>query len=125
MRLRYLAHDMAGERSVKVEALTGYQLTTTILRQFGNTPEGAKEAKDHLHRIHGADLLLLDELGKVKGTPAVLAELFALLDQRHAENLPTIWTSNTYPETFCASWGEEYSQPSAGRIIECSLIVRA
>ncbi len=81
------------------------------------------EAKDHLLRVRAADILLLDDLGKAKATPAVSSWIFDLLDHRHAENLPTIWTANGAPERIVAGMPEDMAAPLAGRLIECSTIL--
>lgn len=78
-----------------------------------------------LRKARKADILILDELGKVKPTAGTVNEFFDLIDHRSARNLLTIWTSNTRPEQFCAAWGEEYGAPGAGRIIEASTIFKA
>lgn len=82
------------------------------------------EARRQLDYIRRCDVLLLDDLGKAKNTPSVAAELFAIIDHRHAENLTTIWTANSTPEEIVNGMSEDMAGPLAGRLIECSNIVR-
>ena len=51
--------------------------------------------------------------------------LFALIDYRYSRNLVTLWSCNSPPESFCASWPTEFAGPIAGRIIEASTIIQA
>ena len=82
-------------------------------------------ASRRLRQARTADLLLFDELGKVRSSAGTIDELFALIDHRTSRNLVTIWTSNTPPERFCTSWPEEYASPGCGRIIEASTVINA
>ena len=92
---------------------------------YGAPVAVAETAASVLREARNARLLLFDELGKVRSSAGTIDELFALLDYRHSENLPTIWTSNRTPEEFCTAWPEEFAGPAAGRIIEASTIIRA
>ena len=80
-------------------------------------------ARQKLDSIRRCDVLLLDDLGKAKNTPAVAAELFAIIDHRHAQNLPTLWTANSPPVSIVTGMSEDVAGPLAGRLIECSKIV--
>jgi hypothetical protein len=78
-----------------------------------------------LRKARSVDILIFDELGKVKPTAGTVNEIFDLIDYRTSHNEITIWTSNTKPEQFCKAWGEEYSESGFGRILEASIIIMA
>lgn len=110
----------ARPRVPAVQAATAYQFAEIVTSKFGNE---TGEAKAALMRLRNADLLLLDDIGKQRNTPALSSELFAILDHRHAENLTTIWTANSTPEAFLADMASDMSAPLAGRIRESSTIL--
>ena len=104
-----------------IAALSAYRIGEVVMAQFNDgTKQDAQEA---LRRYRHADVLLLDDLGKQRNTPALSTELFALLDHRHAENLVTIWSANSTPETIVGGMTEDMAAPLAGRIRECSKII--
>lgn len=78
-----------------------------------------------LQFLKATEILFSDELGKVRPTPVILEELFALIDHRHSHNLFTIWASNRLPTHAFSEWNEEYAAPIAGRIVEISDIFAA
>jgi len=115
---------MKGARGISFETACAYEIADAIRRQHSrDDTKGAATSRDFLDRLSNTDLLLLDDLGKAKNTQAVVAELFAIIDFRHAENLPTIWTANSPPEVIAAGMSEDIAGPFAGRLIECSNIV--
>lgn len=111
--------------NLSVETVTGPEFGRIVLENFSGDQTTAREAAKRIRELTRTSLLLFDELGKVRGTPAITEAIFSLLNHRHAENLCTIWTSNRPPEEFCRSWPEEFAGPTAGRIVECSTIVES
>lgn len=121
------------QQQPRFAALTSPDFSLLVGRQFlvhsgfgqlsGEDPKAA--ARHELDRIRRCDFLFLDDLGKAKNTPSVSAELFAIIDHRHAENLATIWTANSTPEQIVEGMSEDMAGPLAGRLIECSTIIRA
>jgi DNA replication protein DnaC len=65
---------------------------------FTNDPELRDHAQQLKDRVYGTPLLILDDLGVEKPSRWVRQELFALLNHRLGERLPTILTSNFSPE---------------------------
>jgi len=102
------------------KAISAAKFQETVMAQFSD--ESKSEAVDSLDSLKTIGVLLFDDLGKQRNTPAVTSELFALLDSRHAHNLTTIWTSNLTPEGITTGMPEDYAAPLAGRINECSAI---
>jgi len=139
LRLRQLGEEWTRKhgRPPKFEIVTGPEFKRLSLDRFSKEEVGTRNwegssrvpvseiASASLREIKNADILLFDELGeKIKPTPAVIEELFALIDHRHAENLVTIWTCNSSPESFCGGWPPEFAGPIAGRILESSTIFK-
>lgn len=91
---------------------------------FGGDRSPAQKARDFLDRLHTADLLLIDDVGKGRLTPAVCAEFFAVIDHRHVNLLPTIWTANSTPGEIASSMSSDIGPPFAGRLHDSSRIVK-
>lgn len=139
-RIAYrLALDIAREwaadgSSPKVVFTPAHEITAATWAQFGGrqhdtrpswderTP--AQQARGFLDAVREADLLLIDDLGKGRLSPAVAAELFALIDHRYVNQLPTLWTANSTPEEIAASLTEDMGAPLAGRLNDSSRIIR-
>jgi hypothetical protein len=139
LRLRQLGEEWTRQHgnTPKIAVVTGPDFKRYALDRFskekvqstgwmatGTTPV-SEIASASLREIKNADVLLFDELGeKIKPTPAVIEELFALIDYRHSENMVTLWTCNSSPEDFCGGWPPEFAGPIAGRIVESSTIFK-
>ena len=81
------------------------------------------ESRRLIQECRNSDWLILDDIGKARATPAVVAALFALLDHRHAHNLVTIWTSNSTPEEFCDGMPADTAGPMVRRLKETSTLL--
>ena len=113
---------------------TAFDIGTNVLEQYekrqdetrslhdDRTP--AQRAKDWLKRLRTTDLLFIDDLGKGRMTPAVASEFFDVIDHRHKENMPVIWTANSTPEVIAANMTLDMAAPFAGRLNDCSRIIR-
>jgi endogenous inhibitor of DNA gyrase (YacG/DUF329 family) len=110
-----------------------YRISETVMAQFGGKFEGgsrsihddrspAQHARAWLDKLRDVDVLLIDDLGKGKLSPAVASEMLALVDHRHVNQLVTIWTSNSAPETIAECMTPDMAAPFAGRINESSQI---
>lgn len=119
------ATTMRLEFRPSVDVINGPDFGTLVLQKFSDDRTAGRTASARISEMSKAQLLLFDELGKVRGTPAIVEMLFAVLDYRHARNLVTLWTSNRAPDEFCQGWPEEYAGPLGGRIIECSTIIQS
>jgi DNA replication protein DnaC len=124
-RVAYLLFaQLASAGSMTFAAKSMTDLGILIAKQFQSYDSKA-EARDELDSLRLCGLLLLDDLGKARNTPSVAVELFSIIDHRHAHNLPTIWTANGEPEEIVHGMSDDIAGPLAGRLIECSKIVRS
>jgi hypothetical protein len=123
--------ELGSIHTPRIAALTSTEFAQLVGKQFisNSEPRGSweknpqHEARHRLDGIRNCEVLLLDDLGKAKNTPSVAAELFSIIDHRHAENLLTIWTANSTPEEIVSGMSEDMAGPLAGRLIECSKII--
>lgn len=104
------------------ELIASYEIGELVQRLHGDDWSDKAKARAYLDKLRRVDLILIDDLGKGRATPAVAAELFALIDFRHSHQLRTIWTSNSSPEAIAAGMPEDMAGPFAGRINESSKI---
>lgn len=80
-------------------------------------------ARGFLDWVATTGIVLFDDMGKARNSPAASAELFAFIDRRHSQNRAMIWTSNSTPEAIVQGMSEDLAGPLAGRLIECSNII--
>lgn len=104
----------------KFKVISAYRFGEAVAAKATDIKDDAME---WLHQLRTADVLVIDDLGKQRNTQAVSAELFALIDHRHAHNLPLLWTANTLPERIASGIPEDLATPLVGRLRECSLII--
>ncbi|MCP5534256.1 MAG: hypothetical protein H7A48_13890 [Akkermansiaceae bacterium] len=110
---------------IPIAVTSGPAIGRLVVDRASRDEDRAESARRALEDIRNSWFLLIDELGKLRSTSATIAEAFDILDHRHAENLDTIWTSNTAPRSFCQTWPAEYAGPACGRILDCSTIFTA
>ena len=104
--------------------VTSYEVGEAVMRQYSNDSDDKREARDFLDHLRTAKLVLIDDMGKGRATPAVAAEWFAMIDHRHAHALCTIWTANSLPETNVAGMSDDMAGPFAARLNDCSRIIK-
>lgn len=126
-RMAYLIAAQELERMTDVilpsfRFVPSYEIGDAVNRQHGSDWDEKAKARDFLDRIREVDVLLIDDLGKGRLTPAVASELFALIDHRYSSLSRTIWTSNSSPEVIAAGLPEDMAGPFVGRINESSKI---
>ena len=78
------------------------------------------KARWRLESMRTCDLLMIDDLGKARATPAVAEELFSIINHRHDHNRPMIWTANSTPEELASHMPPDMGAPFAGRLVELS-----
>lgn len=67
-------------------------------------------------KLVDVEILLLDDLGKGKATPAADESLFSLIDGRNRACRPTLFTMNGTLDTLASNISPEYREPLIGRI---------
>lgn len=102
--------------------LTSYEFSKAVIEQYSKDSDEAKQAKFLLKSARFARWLIFDDLGKAKATPAVISELFALIDYRHSHNARMIWTANSTPEEFCEGMPSDVAGPLVRRLKESSTL---
>lgn len=105
-----------------IYAITDCELRNAAYGRFGSD-DAKRESEELLREIRQSPILIYDDIGKVKITDAVSAEMFNLIEYRHAWNLPMIWTSNLIPGAFCKNLDPSFAEPLKGRLLECSHII--
>lgn len=80
---------------------------------------------EFLTQLVKLDILLIDDLGKGRRTPAAEEHFYTLIAGRARENRPTHYTSNVPLETFGAQLSEEYREPTIRRIEETTTEILA
>lgn len=107
----------------QIEVINACQFMDLVTAIYSEDRHKKHNANDVLNRIRHANVLLIDDLGKQRNTPAVSSELFTLLNYRHEENLTTVWTANINPEEIVSGMTSDFAAPLAGRLRECSHII--
>ena len=127
LRELVLASIESRRKPMTFATMTSYQFSEAVRNQYSKREAGGyctgEIARDAIDRMATADVVLFDDLGKAKNTPAVSAELFAVIDRRHAENLPMIWTANSTPDEIVVGMGDDMAGPLSGRLVELSQII--
>lgn len=124
-----LAVEMALSRAkVIVEFVSAQEIKEITMQQFFKSREVAcgeedttpDDARHRLWVLRRCEILVIDDLGKARLTPAVAEELFAIIDQRYAHNRTTIWTSNSTAVEIAGALPDDMAESFAGRLVECS-----
>lgn len=108
-----------------IVAVTAYAFARACADQFSSDEEQKQESRTLLDDATAAQLLFFDDLGKFKITERLASELFALVDSRTANSLPTIWTTNFGPEELARALGGNAGAPTLRRIEEFSECVQS
>lgn len=83
------------------------------------------EAETYVHELCGADVLLLDDLGKGKLTDAVQGHLFHITENRTANLRPILFTSNAGTAQLASMLSEDRAAPLLRRLGEFCEIIQA
>jgi len=82
-----------------------------------------KEKADWAEKLAGAELLVLDDIDKIKNTEGFLELLFGVIDKRYSHRRTTIVTTNFVGQELGKKWGEEYGPYIVRRLREHCLAV--
>jgi DNA replication protein DnaC len=107
--------------------VAAYDIRSAILASTAyDDRDQKKDAEKLLARAMKADLLMLDDLGKGRLTPAVAEGFYKIIDHRHVHDLVTIWTANSKPIDIAAMLPQDMQADMggalAGRLISSSTI---
>ena len=80
-----------------------YEISTRIRSTY--TPRAREDELDVVNELARTPLLVIDEIGRTKGSGAELDWLSYILDKRHVRNLPTILISNKHLKKDCPERG--------------------
>lgn len=110
---KILQREFDGGKTVGGWTHSDFRMTITALASAEMV-----QATNFCTKLARLDLLLLDDLGKGRRTPASEEALFTIIDARAREMRPTIYTMNTALQVFAAQLSEEYREPILRRITE-------
>ncbi len=108
------------DRTCRPLFMAAYDFAEAVQSRFD---DDSGESRRLIQDCRNSGWLILDDIGKARATPAVVAALFALLDHRHGHNLVTIWTSNSTPEEFCDGMPADTAGPMVRRLKETSMLI--
>lgn len=111
----------AGKR---VYGLTATAYAKACADQFHDAPEVKAGAEAVLGRCRRVEVLLLDDMGKQRFTERAEMELFALLEERTGNLLPTLWTANAEKGDLKKMLSPDRAEPLIRRLVEFTKVVR-
>jgi DNA replication protein DnaC len=117
-RLATLALKAQHFRGDSCMFVSGVDFAQQSVQQFARDEAIAGKAERYLQSCKTVDVLLYDDLGKEKATPRFETELYALVEKRTANHLPTLWTTNSTSASLRSRFSEENGEPILRRIGE-------
>lgn len=116
-RIAFQALKLVGKKGGSMRYVRASQLDKWASGQFQDGSNGAHE----IQRCHTARWLFIDDLGKGKLTERAEAELYDLIEHRHANRMPLILTSNLEIEKL--PWcSVDRGSAIAGRVLDNCLL---
>jgi len=82
---------------------TMYEISTRIRATY--TKQAKEDESDVTSELSSLPMLVIDEVGKTKGSDAELSWLSFVFDKRHSRKLPTAFLSNKHPKKQCKVQG--------------------
>ncbi len=117
-----LLHSLhKGGRSVFY--LKATNLTKNAVEAFSDDKAIKKHALESMRNATECQVLLLDDIGKGRLSPSAEESLYALLDTRTENLLPTIWTTNADSSQLHDMMSEDRADAIMRRLIEFSTII--
>lgn len=107
----------------KCAAISAKRLGKLALDMFDSSSAVKAAARNTIARCQGAEILLLDDLGKGRMTERPEEELYDLLEYRTSHRLPTFWTSEHAGEMLRASLSDERGPAIMRRLDQFSEIL--
>jgi len=103
--------------------LKATKLTQNAIEVFSDDRETKRNAIELMSRATKCQVLLLDDVGKGRLSPAAEESLYTLLDTRTENLLPTIWTTNADSSQLHDMMSEDRADAIMRRLIEFSTII--
>jgi DNA replication protein DnaC len=103
--------------------LKATRLTQFASEKFSDEPRERLNAKQTIGICLNCKILLLDDIGKGRLTPAAEELLFDMIDTRSERGLPIIWTSNANSRDMLSMFSQDRGTPILRRLVEFSTIV--
>ena len=97
--------SIAALKELSGHIYTMYEITNAIRKTYA--PESTRTEIDIVNEILNNKLLIIDELGRTKGSEAETRWLSYIIDKRYARNMPLIIISNKHTMNDCADGGCE------------------
>lgn len=103
--------------------LKATNLTKNALEAFSDDKGTKKQALEAMRQATECHVLLLDDIGKGRLSPSAEESLYALLDTRTENMLPTIWTTNADSSQLHDMMSEDRGDAIMRRLVEFSKII--
>ena len=103
--------------------LKATNLTKNALEAFSDDKAIKKHALESIRNATECQVLLLDDIGKGRLSPSAEESLYALLDTRTENLLPTIWTTNADSSQLHDMMSEDRGDAIMRRLVEFSTII--
>jgi DNA replication protein DnaC len=103
--------------------LKATNLTKNAVEAFSDDKAIKKHALESMRNATECQVLLLDDIGKGRLSPSAEESLYALLDTRTENLLPTIWTTNADGSQLHDMMSEDRADAIMRRLIEFSTII--
>ena len=103
--------------------LKATRLTQFASEKFSDEPRERLNAKQTIGICLNCKILLIDDIGKGRLTPAAEELLFDMIDTRSERGLPIIWTSNANSRDMLSMFSQDRGTPILRRLVEFSTIV--
>lgn len=105
------------------QATNSTSFAKLCVEQFTDDKSRRASAEKAMKSIYRADIWLLDDLGKQRMTERTETELYAVLEHRSSQKLPTIWTANAESDALRRMFSDEHREPIMRRLIDFTTIV--
>ena len=122
-RAAFLLCQRMIEEGRSVHAVTATRLAKACAYQFSDNKDEKAASEKEIQRAYKAKVWFLDDLGKQRMTERGEMELYAILEHRTANLLPTVWTANAKSATLQNMFTPDRGEAIMRRIVEFSQVV--
>jgi hypothetical protein len=115
-------HHFAGR---KVLAVSAQKIQSAVSDFHADANAERNEARKLIRDCKVVGILLIDDIGKERTSPAVASALHDIIETRFSHKRPTLWTSELTGEDLAQKLGDNYANGLTRRIRESSTIIQA